>query len=261
MARRRKSGGVLDKLGQEIVMGAFARSQLLPTEAELADRFAVSRSSLREALWALAQKGLVEARARRGTEILGKHRWDLLDRDVLRWVAAAPPDAEFLIDLLELRTFIEPAAARLAAQRATPAQILEIEQAFRGMAASLPDDVEACCRYDLAFHENIIVAAGNVMLRRLGMTIRTALLALFKTSADARESYESSLAEHRAVAIAIRSRAPAKAEKAMRDLLAGTARDLAPALGANDARSLTAVARPEGNSITERRPAARGRTR
>jgi GntR family galactonate operon transcriptional repressor len=243
-ARRRKSGGVLDDIGQQIVGGTFAPGEVLPTEAELAERFAVSRSSLREALWALAQKGLIEARARRGTQVLGKDHWDLLDPDVLRWMATGPPDPEFLIDLLEVRTFIEPAAARLAAQRATPAQILEIERAFRGMAAALPDDIAGCCEHDLAFHQNIIVAARNVVLRRLAMAIRTALLALFKTSANARESYENSLAEHGAVAVAIRSRAPAAAESAMRDLLAGTARDLVPALGPASAASLNAVARP-----------------
>ncbi len=216
--------------------------ELLPIESELAERCGVSRSSLREGLWSLTQKGLIEPRARRGTQVLGKDHWDLLDPDVLRWLAAAPPDPEFLIDLLEVRTFIEPEAARLAAQRATPAQILEIERAFRGMADALPHDVEACCQHDLAFHQSIIVAARNVVLRRLAMAIRTALLALFKTSANARESYENSLAEHRAVAIAIRNRAPAAAANAMRDLLAGTARDLAPALGAASADSLNAVA-------------------
>jgi hypothetical protein len=56
-----------------------------------------------------------------------------------------------------------------------------------------------------------------------------ALLSLFRISANARESYTNSLAEHWAVTNAIRHRAPAEAERAMRVLLKGTARDLAPA--------------------------------
>ena len=227
---RRKADGVLDGIGQQIVSGRVAPGHRLPTEVELARRFGVSRPSLREALMALARKGLVEARARRGTTALGKEHWDFLDPDVLRWMAAAPPDPEFLIVLLEARNIFEPAAARLAAQRATPAQIVAIERAYRDMASALPDDLEACCRHDLALHEGIIAASGNVLLIRLAATIRTALLSLIQISSDARESYENSLAEHHAVVAAIRQREPDEAEQAMRRLLAGTARDLAPAI-------------------------------
>lgn len=229
MEPRGKGERVLDRLGQAIVAGRYAAGEKLPTEDELAHRLRVSRPSLREGLKALARKGLVEARTRRGTITLGRERWDVLDRDVLRWTAAAPPDQEFLIGLVEARSIFEPAAARLAAQRATPAQIVQIEQAWHGMAQSLPHDVEACNRHDLAFHEGIIAASGNVLLMRLAITIRTALLALFRVSSNARKSYESSLAEHWAVAAAIRKRAPDEAEQAMRQLLQGTVRDLQPA--------------------------------
>jgi DNA-binding FadR family transcriptional regulator len=229
MEIRGKGDRVLDRLGRAIVAGRYAAGDKLPTEDELARRFGVSRPSLREGLKALARKGLVESRTRRGTIALGRERWDVLDRDVLRWTAGAPPNQEFLIGLVEARSIFEPAAARLAAQRATPAQIVEIEQAWRGMADSLPHNLQACNRHDLAFHEAIIAASGNVMLMRLAITIRTALLALFRISGNVRESYENSLAEHRAVAVAIRKRAPEEAEEAMRFLLRGTVRDLQPA--------------------------------
>jgi GntR family transcriptional regulator, galactonate operon transcriptional repressor len=228
-AKRRKAGSVLQELGRRIVGGAFGPGELLPTESELGLQLGIGRSSLREALWALAQKGLIEARARRGTVVLARDRWDRLDPDVLGWMAASP-DAELLIDLLEVRSFIEPQAARLAAQRATAAEILAIERAFHGMAAAVRDDIEACCEHDLAFHEHILTAAHNSVLNRLAAAIRAALLTQVKVGTATRESYESSLAEHWAVAAAIRARAPEEAERAMRDLLAGTARDLAPVL-------------------------------
>ena len=228
--RRRKADSVLDRIGQQIVAGAIAPGERLPTEMELTRQYRISRPSLREALNALARKGLVEARARRGTVALGKQHWDVLDPDLLRWMAAAPPDPEFLIVLLEARMIFEPAAARLAAQRATAAQIVAIETAYREMAAALPDDLEGCCRHDLALHEGIIAASGNPLLIRLTMTIRTALLSLIQISSDARESYENSLAEHRAVVVAIRQRDPDGADQAMQRLLKGTARDLTPAL-------------------------------
>jgi DNA-binding FadR family transcriptional regulator len=224
-----KADGVLDRLGLQVVAGRYAPSNRLPTEEELVRKLGISRPSVREALKALSRKGLVESRARRGTVVLAKERWDLLDPEVLRWMAAAPPDHAFLIGLIELRSIMEPAAARLAAQRATPAQILDIERAFRGMEESLPHDVEACHQHDLAFHEAIFAASGNVMLYRLYTAIRAVLLTLFRVSVEARESYQRSLAEHGAVAAAIGRRRPAEAEEAMHQMLAGTVRDLEPA--------------------------------
>ena len=224
-----KSDRVLDRLGQAIVAGRYAPGAKLPTEDDLARRLRVSRPSLREGLKALARKGLIESRTRRGTIALGREHWDALDADVLRWTAQAPPDHAFLLSLIELRAIMEPAAARLAASRATPAQILEIERAFRGMVDSLPHDVEACHHHDLAFHRSIFAACGNTMLERFYHAISALLLTLFRASTQARESYENSLAEHGAVAFAIRRRQPEEAERAMHKLLAGTVRDLEPA--------------------------------
>jgi DNA-binding FadR family transcriptional regulator len=227
--RRPKSRDVIDALGVQIVSGRLAPGALLPTEAELSQRLGISRPSLREGLKALAQKGLIEGRTRRGTVVRDRLEWDVLDGDVLRWLAAAPPDPAFYMDLLDVRVIFEPAAARLAAARASPEQIIAIEAAFNAMAAALPHDVDACCRHDLAFHELITSATGNRLLIRFAAAIRTALLAAFRLSSNARESYENSLAEHWAVAAAIRRRSADEAELAMRNLLAGTARDLAPA--------------------------------
>ena len=229
MNGRSKADGVIDRLGRQVAAGRFAPGGRVPTEEELVRKLGISRPSVREGLKALVRKGMVESRARRGTIVLAKERWDLLDPDVLRWMAAAPPDHAFLISLIELRSIMEPAAARLAAQRATPAQMLAIERAFRGMADSLPLDVAACHRHDLAFHEGIFAASGNVMLYRLYTAIRAVLLTLFRASTQARESYQRSLAEHGDVAAAIGRRQPEEAEQAMRRLLQGTVRDLEPA--------------------------------
>ena len=226
---RRKPERVLDRLGQAIVAGRYAAGAKLPTEDDLARKLGVSRPSLREGLKALARKGLIESRTRRGTIALGRERWDVLDSDVLRWTAASPPNHAFLLSLIELRAIMEPAAARLAASRATPEQILEIERAFQGMVDSLPQDLDACHHHDLAFHRSIFAACGNSILQRFYDAISALLLTLFRASTQARESYENSLAEHGAVAMAIRRRQPEEAEKAMHKLLAGTVRDLEPA--------------------------------
>lgn len=226
--KQRKAQGVLDNLGESIVTGRFPPGARLPTEEALVRKLSVSRASLREGLNALARKGLIESRARRGTSVLAKAQWDVLDPDILRWMAAGPPDEEFLIALLEARTILEPAAARLAAQRASAAQILEIERAFRGMADWVVRDFDRCCQHDLVFHEAILRASGNILLSRLAVAIRAALLSIIRTATNVRKSYQDSLADHWRVAVAIRERAPEEAEQAMRALLAGTAHDLKP---------------------------------
>ena len=251
--RRPKWHAVCDAIGRDIVAGKLGPDELLPIEADLARKFRVSRASLREGLRALAAKGLIEARTRRGTIVRPKQCWDILDPDVLAWMAHAPPDQEFLMALLELRTSIEPAAARLASLRASPRQILEIEESWRAMAASLPHDIDACCRHDLDLHERIIAAAGNAFLARFAAVIRTALRISFVVSYDARESYENSLAEHWAVADAIRKRLPAEAERAMRLLLKGTARDLAPAFPHVAQKDSAAAVRKSGGRKSRRR--------
>ena len=227
--RPRKSESVVDALGVRIISGSLAPGDLLPTEAELGAQLGISRPSVREGLRALGLKGLVEGRTRRGTTVTPRARWNVLDEDVLRWLAVAPPDPAFFMDLLDVRMIIEPAAARLAAVRATSEQILALEASYRGMVAATPHDMETCCAHDLRLHELIIEATGNQMLIRFAAAIRTALLACVRIASNAREDSGHSLAEHQAVAVAIRRRDPDEAEQAMRQLLAGTARDLAPA--------------------------------
>jgi len=229
-ARLLKSAQVVDLLGFRIVSGALAPGALLPTEAELSTQLGISRPSLREGLRALAQKGLVEGRTRRGTTVNERSQWNVLDENVLRWMSVAPPDPAFFMDLLDVRMIVEPNAARLAAARASPAQIAAIEAAYKGMERSSPHDMEACCKHDLALHELIITATGNAMLIQFAAAIRTALLACVRIASVGRErSHEHSLGEHRAVVVAIRRRDPAEAERAMRNLLAGTISDLEPA--------------------------------
>src|SRR4029450_4600730 len=124
--RRLKSGRVVDSLGLAIVSGQRAPGSLLPTEAALSARLKISRASLRQGLHALALKGLVEGRPRGGAMGTGEARGDVLDPDVLRGIALSPPDPNFFMELLEVRVIFEPAAARIAAGRASTAQGLAI---------------------------------------------------------------------------------------------------------------------------------------
>ena len=111
---------VLTTLGREIAQDLIPVGTALPPEPDLEARFGVGRGVVREAIKTLAAKGLVSVRPRHGTHVLPRYEWSLLDRDVLSWlVGQDEPDRDLLLAIQEVRSIIEPAAAALAAQRAT----------------------------------------------------------------------------------------------------------------------------------------------
>ena len=112
---------VLRALGGEIAQGAIAVGAALPPEHELEARFGVGRGVVREAIKTLAAKGLVSVRPRHGTHVRPRADCSLLDRDVLGWLAGREPNRTLLLAIQEVRSIIEPAAAALAAERATAA--------------------------------------------------------------------------------------------------------------------------------------------
>src|SRR5262245_29439113 len=110
---RTMHGHVVDAIGRDVVAGRIAPGASLPPEPLLCAQLGVSRGVLREAVKALAAKGLVEPRPRTGTRVRLPEDWNLLDRDVLAWQAAS--DQKTLIrHLTEVRALIEPAVAQFA---------------------------------------------------------------------------------------------------------------------------------------------------
>ena len=126
--------GVVQGIGRRIVRGELAPGDILPEQGELSRMLGVSRTVIREATKVLAAKGLVESRSKRGTVVLPRSDWRLLDPDVLAWLSEAGLDPEFLRSMFEVRKIIEPAAVRLAAERATPEELAAIQSTFEAMA-------------------------------------------------------------------------------------------------------------------------------
>jgi DNA-binding FadR family transcriptional regulator len=222
---------VVRRLGLGILEGTWPPGGRLPNEVDLCERFKVSRTALREAVRFLAAKGLIEARPRLGMIVRGRESWNLLDPELLAWQREwGTFDAELVRSLLEARRVVEPAAASLAAERATAADLARIEAALLGMVRNLPGDLDACCKADLAFHREILAASHNIVFRQLAGTIGAALEATFRISTELSKSYERTLEAHREVLEAIRMRDAGTAEGRMRALIDVAQADLAPAL-------------------------------
>ncbi len=222
---------VVRDLSGRILRGEFPPGAVLPNEAVLCASLKVSRTSLREAIRVLAAKGLVESRPRIGTRVLPRETWNRLDPELLQWGAELAPDAAFVAGLIEARQIIEPAAAELAARRATARDVARIEAAFETMAASLPHDIEAYCEADLRFHAGILQASGNPVLAQLLNVIGGALLSGFRFTTERSHSYARTLEVHAQVLEAIRMRDAAVARRRMEELIGVAATDLERAGG------------------------------
>ena len=205
-------------LGLRIVQGEFPEGRTLPTESELCVELSVSRTALREAMKALAAKGLVESRPKTGTRVCERRNWNLLDPDILAWLYTAGLNRDHYDALSEVRRIVEPAAARLAARRASEEDLGKIRRAFQGLCDA-GEDVEAGIEPDVKFHLSILEAAGNPFLAPLGALIRSALAESFRLSSSLPDAQQRSLQRHGAVLEAIEAGDGAAAEAAMRTLI------------------------------------------
>jgi GntR family transcriptional regulator, galactonate operon transcriptional repressor len=220
-------GAVVDAIGRWILGGTYAPDDLLPREDDLALELGVSRTSIREAVKVLSAKGLLQARRRVGVRVRDRDDWNLLDPQVLSWHPDVGRDEALITSLIEARRIIEPAAAALAAERATAADLARIEQAYLGMERNLRTNLEACCEADLMFHAGVVAASHNVVLKGLTGTIEAALRATFAITNRRLASAQSrALSAHRAVFERLRMRDAEGARLATIELLEIAARDL-----------------------------------
>ena len=211
---------VLWALGLAIVSGEYAEGSILPPDGELLERFGVSRTVLREALKTLAAKGMIEARARIGTRVLPRNRWNLFDADVLAWFFELGPEVAFLRSLAEVRIGIEIEAAALAAERCRPEDAAALlAQVERMAAAETPAEF---ARHDLDFHKAVAAASGNPFMASISALVELALTAAFTISSPVNDpaALAVTVEVHRRIARAISERNPAEARQAMREAIA-----------------------------------------
>jgi DNA-binding FadR family transcriptional regulator len=237
-------GTTLDVLGEAIVAGRYGAGSSIPPEPTLGEELGVSRTVVREAIKSLVAKGMVSTGPKVGTRVLPSERWNWFDPDVVAWQGKAGLTREFLRDLQELRRVVEPAAVRLAAERATAQEIADVETAYAGMKAAI-DHGGDYVTHDLRFHQGLMHACHNRMLVQMGKAIGALLRTSFEISTRKPDSSRRSLPLHRAVLDAVQARDPVGAEKAILVLIDSAKRDIELALASRrKLPSMTAPASP-----------------
>lgn len=174
LTQGRLHGALAHRLGVDILRGIHASGETLPNEIESSSTLDISRSAYREAIRILAAKGMVESRPKTGTRVTERARWNLLDPEVLGWMFETEPSETFIKALFELRLITEPAAAELAAQRRSEADVERMREALVVMKRETLT-TETGRRADLDFHHTLIHATGNEALASLSSSIEAAV--------------------------------------------------------------------------------------
>lgn len=244
---RDRSEDVAHAIGQRIVAGDPPPGALLPTEYQLCAEIGVSRAALREGYRLLAARGMIQSRRKVGTVVRPMSDWNMLDASVLAWHLEQEPTDAFIAGLFEARCIVEPAAAAMAASRASPDHIAAMRAALQDMAEAQgapqenpagrtitmrdAEDLDKTVAADLRFHKAILAAAGNLYLATFGALIGSSLIASFRLNWRAHHSPPAlSLEQHEDVLTAIAAQQSGRAEACMRILLTAAHHDARMAL-------------------------------
>ncbi len=154
---------IVQQIEESIVKGSLKAGDQLPAERELAQRFGVSRTAVREAVKALREKGLVEAYSGKGTFITdGTTQAVRQSLDLM--VKIGQPEGS--THLAEVRAILEPEIAALAAARIQEPELATMREAVSVMDRA-GQDPEAYIEADLDFHLALAEGADNPLILSL----------------------------------------------------------------------------------------------
>ncbi len=170
---------IAEQLREAIVSGRFKIGDRLPTEDELAQRYGVSRPSVREALKRLAAQNLVRARrGPSGGNFVVQPSYEALAESLSASATLLVGMGALEIEeIIEARRMLQSGCLKLAIENATEEQIADIETALQRQKNPQIDD-QAFCQADVAFHRALVDAAGNGMIKFVMYTVIEALVPL-----------------------------------------------------------------------------------
>lgn len=206
---------VANRLRDQILAGELSAGDRLPTEAELCERFGVSRSTIREALRMLSSQRLVATRrgVGGGSSVARIRHDDVTDmlRDSIELLAHT--EGATVAELIEARELLEVPAARLAASRRS-------EEQLERLRASLPSSLESMDMHQIfevnrSFHDILLEASGNRLLRVVTEPLFSVMQTRFLRDRAGAEFWRRVTHEHATILEAVAQR---DAERAGREM-------------------------------------------
>ena len=218
IARRKLYQEVQDRLMQRIHDGEIQPGDQLPSERELMEFYGVGRVAVREALQELARSGIVEiSHGERARVVVPTAH--LLIRQMAegtRHLLRMQP--QMLDHLKEARLFLETGMVRLAAERATPADVTLLRECWQRHQDAIQDLTHFIER-DMQFHREIARISGNPIFPAIVEAMFGWANEHYRSIVRAPGAEAVTLAEHERILRAIEARNPEAAEQAMRDHL------------------------------------------
>jgi len=195
----------ITRLRGMIQSGELPPGSRLPPEHQLAAQMGLSRGGVREAVKVLEVARVLDVRRGDGTYVTSLAPAVLLEGV---GVAIELLQGDTLLEVMEVRRLLEPAATGLACLRATNAQLAEVEALLQRMRDAA-DDPEELMLADTAFHRAVIAATGNETLGSLldGLSGRTARARVWRGVVEGNVT-QATIDEHQAIYLALRARDP-----------------------------------------------------
>lgn len=195
--RRKVSEEVRDSLVEMIRAGDLVAGERLPAERDLAERFGVSRTTLRDALRELELLGYVNVKQGNGSTVRQPDASTL----ALPFRTALLTTPYLASELIEFRQLLEPQLAALAAARRSESQVTLLQASINKQAALLASG-ERLADEDIAFHDLVAACAGNTTILRT-LSLLQSLLFDLRARLLTGDQPQLTLDQHRAIAQAI----------------------------------------------------------
>ncbi|MBD8078244.1 FadR/GntR family transcriptional regulator [Cellulosimicrobium arenosum] len=223
---RKVSELVVERLTERVEQGQWPVGSRIPSEPELVAELGVGRNTVREAVRALEHAGILEPRRGDGTYVRASSGLDAALGRRARTARA--------LDVLEVRGVLERGAARLAAARDDAGALARLRAALddqvRARSGTGPGSDAAFERADVAFHSEVVRAAGNPLLAELYDGLDHALVR--STAAGDARRHDREVPGHEEVVDAVAAGDPDGAERAVARTIATVRAQL---LGATEA--------------------------
>lgn len=164
--RQPLSDTLVTDLAAGIIGGRLASGTMLPPEPQLTTQFSVSRTVVREAMARLQKMGLIRIRQGSGTVVLSNDSWREFDPDLVRVRSETKQIQDLIPDLLAIRRMVEVEVAGYVALHRAEDDIADLGHLIETMHAVGPDPHRQT-ELDLSFHQALIAARGNHLLREM----------------------------------------------------------------------------------------------
>lgn len=201
---------IVEQIRREIITGKLKPGDYLPPELELAEKFKVSRTSVREALQILEGFGVIERRKREGTIIRQVTIEDLAA------IYIPKPEDETMLDLFEARIALECAAVKLAVERASNEEIEELEMTVSWMFR----DPKSSAENDIVFHIMLARLSHNQVIANLVQSLKKTMDKI-QVIIPSPEDIPKVIEEHRGIVDAIKKRDAELAQQRIIDHIRG----------------------------------------